>query len=78
MGKKHVEAELCTQCGLCARECPYHAISLSPLPVFDEDKCYGCWRCYNRCPKGAIRAKGYEGEHRYPKPNQQLRDKLGA
>jgi ferredoxin/flavodoxin len=76
MGEKHVDATLCTECGVCAKQCPYGAIRLEPKPVFDMDACYGCWRCYNRCPEQAIHTDKFRGGPYYPRPNDQLRGKL--
>ncbi|MCP4537626.1 MAG: hypothetical protein GY832_10800 [Chloroflexi bacterium] len=75
MGEKYVDEALCTQCGTCEKGCPYQAIKLSPFPTFD-DKCYGCWRCYNRCPKHAIYTNKYREGPFYPKPVEQLKAKL--
>ena len=78
MGEKHVDALVCTECGLCERNCPYVAIKLEPKPTFDSCKCYGCWRCYNLCPAHAI----YTGKFRtgpfYPGPSELLKAKLRA
>lgn len=65
MGEKRVDAEKCTECGTCAKACPYGAIALEPKPVFDQGRCYGCWRCYNRCPERAISTKRLRGKPRY-------------
>jgi NAD-dependent dihydropyrimidine dehydrogenase PreA subunit len=50
---------------------------LDPKPVFDEPRCYGCWACYNRCPKRAIYTKKLRGRGHYPGPSDELRRKLG-
>jgi NAD-dependent dihydropyrimidine dehydrogenase PreA subunit len=76
MGEKHVDAHLCTQCGMCQAGCPYHAIRLDPTPVFDMSACYGCWRCYNRCPAGAIYTDKFRGGPHYSGPSALLREKL--
>lgn len=78
MGEKFVDEKLCTECSICARVCPYGAIELRPQPLFDMNKCYGCWACYNHCPEKAIYTAKYRGVGHYPKPNEQLREKLAA
>lgn len=76
MGEKLVDESLCTECGVCEKQCPYRAIRLEPRPVFDMNKCYGCWRCYNLCPEHAIYTAKFRGGPYYPRPNDQLREKL--
>ena len=76
MGEKFVDESLCIECGTCRKLCPYGAIELDPKPVFDMEKCYGCWSCYNHCPRKAIYTEKYRGVGHYPRPNKQLREKL--
>ena len=76
MGEKHVIEAVCIECGTCEKGCPYHAIVLDPKPVFDMEKCYGCWYCYNHCPKQAIYTDKFKGVGHYPEPNEQIKDKL--
>jgi len=75
-GKQQVNTSLCSQCGTCEEGCPYQAIQLSPHPVFDHDKCYGCWSCYNHCPEKAIHSKKYQGQGQYPRPSEELMEKF--
>lgn len=42
----------CTDCGLCAAECPMQAISPDHRTVL-SDKCIACFRCIRHCPVGA-------------------------
>lgn len=49
------DREKCTGCGLCARNCPYFALTMDgKTPVVDESKCFGCGLCQTRCPATAI------------------------
>ncbi|UCG69111.1 MAG: EFR1 family ferrodoxin [Thermoplasmata archaeon] len=76
MGDKFVDLELCNECGVCEKVCPYNAVSLDPKPKFDMNKCYGCWGCFHKCPKKVIYTRKFRGEGHYPKPNAQLKEKL--
>jgi ferredoxin/flavodoxin len=78
MGVKSVDPALCTRCGICFTACPYSAISMPDLPVFDQHKCYGCWACYNLCPAKAIYTRKYRGAGHYPGPIAPLLEKLAA
>ena len=52
-GKRTVNAEACTGCGICVETCPVGAVRLAGLPAF-SDTCIGCWACFNNCPEQAI------------------------
>lgn len=49
----------CNGCGVCAKNCPAHAISMhgktSPRPYWGY-ACESCMRCMNFCPKHAVEA----------------------
>jgi ferredoxin/flavodoxin len=77
-GVQQVNGELCTECGVCMKGCPYGAITMAPKPVFDHGKCRGCWYCYNHCKEKAIYTKKFSGEFQYPKPSVDLMKKLGG
>jgi ferredoxin len=58
-GRYHLT--LCTQCGVCADECPQGAIGLSEVEgpggsayVIDGELCTGCGVCIDACPEGAM------------------------
>lgn len=53
MGRKKVDESACTECGVCARNCPAGAIALDPFPRFARE-CIACWRCINTCPTDCI------------------------
>lgn len=45
----------CIACGLCQKNCPTGAIELSNnLAVIDYDKCSGCMKCSEVCPRKCI------------------------
>lgn len=76
MGFKFINEEICTQCSLCSKECPYNAIEMNKFPEFIEELCYGCWRCYNICPTNAIFTNKIKNKGYYSGPNQILLDKF--
>lgn len=77
MGKKFVDNEKCTRCGICSNGCPYKAISIiNSVVEFNEKKCAGCWFCYNHCPSKAIYTKKYKCVAHYPEPIRELKEKL--
>lgn len=49
-----VDAAACSECGECAQICGADAIALSPLPVFDDQRCVRCFACTEVCPTRAI------------------------
>jgi ferredoxin/flavodoxin len=53
MPAKQVDEQQCTQCGLCAEECPVQAITLTPYPEF-ADNCICCFKCVRICPEEAF------------------------
>ena len=43
----------CSGCGICAAECPVHAIPEDNLKATDGQHCFGCMRCVSLCAAGA-------------------------
>jgi len=48
-----LDRDRCTQCGICAEECPAAAITCSPYPEFGQ-RCVVCYTCVRVCPEKAI------------------------
>lgn len=48
----------CTNCGLCAENCPAQAISKDNLKAADSKKCISCMRCVVKCPQSARKVNG--------------------
>jgi ferredoxin len=46
-------SEACTQCGICADDCPMEAIPVEDGTKTDKDKCIKCCACIKVCPEGA-------------------------
>ena len=62
MLKFEVRQELCTQCGLCARDCPVNIIDLKTgyprIEVDKEQTCIRCQHCLAICPTAALSILG--------------------
>ncbi len=43
----------CTNCGLCAQQCPAQAIDFKNPKATDSKKCISCMRCVAKCPHTA-------------------------
>ncbi|MCQ2084715.1 MAG: phosphoadenosine phosphosulfate reductase family protein [archaeon] len=47
--KALIRAELCTQCGICAKTCPRKAIRIKGGMKVDAEKCISCGKCESSC-----------------------------
>jgi len=47
--KALLRAELCTQCGICAKACPRKAIRIKGGMKVDPEKCISCGKCESSC-----------------------------
>lgn len=64
-----VDQNICKGCELCAKRCPFKAITVKNKKSFvDSDKCYGCGICAVTCPTGAIKLHRMERSHIYDNP----------
>lgn len=59
-----IKKELCVKCGICVKSCPVpggalHFQKKGKPPVYDYNKCIGCYCCQEMCPKRAI----YDYQH---------------
>jgi uncharacterized protein (DUF362 family)/NAD-dependent dihydropyrimidine dehydrogenase PreA subunit len=56
--KFRLRKDACTRCGTCPKGCPRGAITLSPYPTWNYERCIGCYCCYELCEQDAIRLAG--------------------
>jgi len=47
--KALIRAEMCTECGICSKSCPKHAIKISGGMRVDGNKCNKCGKCERSC-----------------------------
>lgn len=68
----HVVSDRCVSCGLCAKSCPCHNISMIPAEpyiVWNGEECTGCLRCFHYCPTNAIQfGNQTKTKHQYRAP----------
>ncbi len=50
-----IDHDVCNQCNICVKNCPYFAMSWVDGKVHvDESRCFGCGLCESRCPVHCI------------------------
>jgi uncharacterized Fe-S center protein len=53
--KPTFQQEKCTYCGICAKVCPFHAITVKNREwIHHQRKCFGCDACVQNCPSHAL------------------------
>ncbi len=51
----HLDASLCTGCGVCAEICQFEAVEMRKgYPVMDKNRCLGCGVCVSKCSLNAL------------------------
>lgn len=57
-GRLVIDADQCIYCGMCARKCPAHAITVTRTPEkewrFERYRCILCGYCVESCPKKCL------------------------
>lgn len=67
-----IDTDLCSQCGACVDDCPFHIIEMSPdYPALNPTRvhhCIQCQHCLAVCPTGALSILGFKPENSLPLP----------
>jgi ferredoxin/nitroreductase len=67
-----IDLDLCSQCGACIDDCPFHIIEMSPdYPALNPTRihhCIQCQHCLAVCPTGALSILGFKPENSLPLP----------
>jgi ferredoxin len=65
----------CTQCGICAEECPVGAIDADESNLIDKEKCITCCACIKSCPQNARTMKAGPVKDAAVRLNQLYKDR---
>jgi Fe-S-cluster-containing hydrogenase component 2 len=67
-----IDHDLCTQCGTCIDDCPFHILEMLPdYPAPNPTRvhhCIQCQHCLAVCPTGALSLLGFKAENSLPLP----------
>ena len=71
-----VDPAQCVGCGICARICPAHNITLQNQKAVTGSHCAHCMACVHACPHGGMLANGHKikKENKYRHPEVEMKD----
>jgi Pyruvate/2-oxoacid:ferredoxin oxidoreductase delta subunit len=74
-----IDAELCSECGLCVESCQTDALTLdddAEIPEVDLRRCLGCGNCVPSCPEDAIELRRKETQVIPPATGEEMAEVL--
>ncbi len=71
-----VDPAQCVGCGICARICPAHNITLQNQKAVTGSDCAHCMACVHACPHGGMLVNGHKikKENQYRHPGVEMKD----